>query len=147
MAIANWPESERPRERLLSLGAASLSDAELVAVLLRTGVRGKSAVDLGREEDPRAERHARGAGAPRHDRAEAPADEPHPLERDLAPERLGQLVDGQRPVAQRVEQTNAHRFTDDPEALGDELDERLRKRVRNGDWLSHEHNYTIEQLL
>jgi DNA repair protein RadC len=49
MAIADWPESERPRERLLSLGAGSLSDAELVAVLLRTGVRGKSAVELGRE--------------------------------------------------------------------------------------------------
>jgi DNA repair protein RadC len=49
MAIANWPESERPRERLLAQGAGSLSDAELVAVLLRTGVRGKSAVDLARE--------------------------------------------------------------------------------------------------
>ena len=49
MAITNWPESERPRERLLALGAGSLSDAELVAVLLRTGVRGKSAVDLARE--------------------------------------------------------------------------------------------------
>jgi DNA repair protein RadC len=49
MAIADWPESERPRERLLAQGAGSLSDAELVAVLLRTGVRGKSAVDLGRE--------------------------------------------------------------------------------------------------
>jgi len=49
MAIADWPESERPRERLLSQGAGALSDAELVAVLLRTGVRGKSAVDLGRE--------------------------------------------------------------------------------------------------
>lgn len=49
MAITNWPESERPRERLLAQGAGSLSDAELVAVLLRTGVRGKSAVDLARE--------------------------------------------------------------------------------------------------
>jgi DNA repair protein RadC len=49
MAIADWPESERPRERLLAQGAGALSDAELVAVLLRTGVRGKSAVDLGRE--------------------------------------------------------------------------------------------------
>ena len=49
MAIADWPESERPRERLLSQGAAALSDAELVAILLRTGVRGKSAVDLARE--------------------------------------------------------------------------------------------------
>jgi DNA repair protein RadC len=49
MAITNWPESERPRERLLAQGAGSLSDAELVAVLLRSGVRGKSAVDLARE--------------------------------------------------------------------------------------------------
>jgi len=49
MAIADWPESERPRERLLAQGPGSLSDAELVAVLLRTGVRGKSAVDLARE--------------------------------------------------------------------------------------------------
>jgi DNA repair protein RadC len=49
MAISDWPLEERPRERLLALGAAALSDAELLAVLLRTGVRGKSAVDLGRE--------------------------------------------------------------------------------------------------
>jgi len=49
MAIADWPESERPRERLLAQGPGALSDAELVAVLLRTGVRGKSAVDLARE--------------------------------------------------------------------------------------------------
>jgi DNA repair protein RadC len=49
MAIADWPEGERPRERLLAGGAAALSDAELLAVMLRTGVRGKSAVDLGRE--------------------------------------------------------------------------------------------------
>jgi DNA repair protein RadC len=49
MAISDWPEGERPRERLLALGAGALSDAELLAVLLGTGVRGKSAVDLGRE--------------------------------------------------------------------------------------------------
>jgi DNA repair protein RadC len=49
MAIVDWPENERPRERLLSLGAASLSDAELLAVVLRTGIRGKSAVELGRD--------------------------------------------------------------------------------------------------
>ena len=49
MAISDWPVSERPRERLLAQGAAALSDAELVAVLLRSGVRGKSAVELGRE--------------------------------------------------------------------------------------------------
>ena len=49
MAITDWPELERPREKLLQLGAASLSDAELLAIFLRTGVRGKSAVDLARE--------------------------------------------------------------------------------------------------
>ena len=49
MAITDWPKEERPRERLLALGAGALSDAELLAVFLRTGVRGKSAVELGRE--------------------------------------------------------------------------------------------------
>ena len=49
MAISDWPAAERPRERLLALGAHVLSDAELLAVLLRTGVRGKSAVELARE--------------------------------------------------------------------------------------------------
>jgi len=49
MAITDWPLAERPRERLLAHGATALSDAELLAVLLRTGVRGKSAVDLARE--------------------------------------------------------------------------------------------------
>ena len=49
MAISDWPVSERPRERLLAGGAAILSDAELLAVLLRTGVRGKSAVEFARE--------------------------------------------------------------------------------------------------
>ena len=49
MAITDWPADERPREKLLSKGADSLSDAELVAILLRTGVRGRSAVDLARD--------------------------------------------------------------------------------------------------
>ena len=49
MRIADWPQQERPRERLLAQGAGSLSDAELVAVCLRSGTRGKSAVDLARE--------------------------------------------------------------------------------------------------
>ncbi|HVP08190.1 MAG TPA: DNA repair protein RadC [Burkholderiales bacterium] len=49
MAITDWPAAERPRERLLERGAAALSDAELLAVVLRTGIRGKSAVELGRE--------------------------------------------------------------------------------------------------
>ena len=49
MAITDWPEGERPREKLLTRGAAALSDAELLAIVLRTGVVGKSAVDLARE--------------------------------------------------------------------------------------------------
>jgi DNA repair protein RadC len=49
LAITDWPEQERPRERLLAQGAGQLSDAELVAVCLRSGIRGKSAVELGRE--------------------------------------------------------------------------------------------------
>jgi len=49
MAIRDWPEDARPREKLLKQGAVALTDAELVAVFLRTGVIGKSAVDLGRE--------------------------------------------------------------------------------------------------
>ena len=48
MTIADWPMSEQPRERLLSSGAASLSDAELLAILLRTGTKGCTAVDLAR---------------------------------------------------------------------------------------------------
>jgi DNA repair protein RadC len=49
MSITQWPEDERPRERLLKQGAAALSDAELVAIFLRVGVKGKSAVDLARD--------------------------------------------------------------------------------------------------
>jgi DNA repair protein RadC len=49
MAIKDWPPRERPRERLLAHGAHSLSDAELLAIFLRTGVSGRSAVDLARD--------------------------------------------------------------------------------------------------
>lgn len=49
MAITDWPTGERPRERLLSHGPEALSDAELLAIYLRVGVRGKSAVDLARD--------------------------------------------------------------------------------------------------
>jgi DNA repair protein RadC len=49
MAISDWPARERPRERLLEQGANALSDAELLAIFLRTGVKGKSAVDLARD--------------------------------------------------------------------------------------------------
>ena len=49
MAITDWPEGERPREKLLSQGPQALSDAELLAIFLRVGVIGKSAVDLARD--------------------------------------------------------------------------------------------------
>ena len=48
MAIRDWPSDDRPREKLLDKGAAALSDAELLAILLRTGMRGRSALDLAR---------------------------------------------------------------------------------------------------
>lgn len=49
MSIRDWPASERPREKLLAQGAAALSDAELLAIFLRTGITGRSAVDLARD--------------------------------------------------------------------------------------------------
>jgi DNA repair protein RadC len=49
MAITDWPVDDRPREKLLSKGADALSDAELLAIFLRTGISGKSAVDLARD--------------------------------------------------------------------------------------------------
>jgi DNA repair protein RadC len=49
MAITDWPAEQRPRERLIKHGPQALSDAELLAVFLRVGVTGKSAVDLGRD--------------------------------------------------------------------------------------------------
>lgn len=48
MAITDWPADERPREKLLARGPAALSDAELLAIFLRVGIRGQSAVDLAR---------------------------------------------------------------------------------------------------
>ncbi len=49
MSITDWPVAERPREKLLRQGAATLSDAELLAIFLRTGVKGQTAVDLARQ--------------------------------------------------------------------------------------------------
>lgn len=47
--ISCWQANERPREKLLARGASALSDAELLAIFLRTGTRGKTAIDLARE--------------------------------------------------------------------------------------------------
>ena len=46
MPIIDWPEAERPREKLLQRGADALTDAELLAIFLRTGTKGKTAIDL-----------------------------------------------------------------------------------------------------
>jgi len=46
MSIKHWPEQERPREKLIHQGAGALSDSELLAIFLRTGTRGVSAVEL-----------------------------------------------------------------------------------------------------
>lgn len=49
MPITDWPEAERPREKLLANGAGSLSDAELLALFIRTGLKGRTALDLARD--------------------------------------------------------------------------------------------------
>ena len=48
MPIKDWPVDERPREKLLLRGSQALSDAELLAIFLRTGIKGQTAVDLAR---------------------------------------------------------------------------------------------------
>ncbi len=75
MAISDWPENERPREKLAELGPGALSDAELLAILFRTGTKGATAIDLARkvlatsgglkgllEADPRALSSVKGLG-------------------------------------------------------------------------------------
>ncbi len=49
MSIIDWPKDQRPRERLIQNGAQSLTDPELLAIFLRTGIPGKNAIELGRE--------------------------------------------------------------------------------------------------
>ncbi len=49
MAISDWHENDRPREKLLKFGSENLTDAELLAILLRVGVQGKSAVELAQD--------------------------------------------------------------------------------------------------
>jgi len=49
MAINEWPCAKRPREKLLVRGPQALSDSELLAIFVRTGIRGKTIVDLARE--------------------------------------------------------------------------------------------------
>jgi DNA repair protein RadC len=49
MSMTDWPEYDRPREKLLARGEQALTDAELVAIFLRTGTRGRTAVDIARQ--------------------------------------------------------------------------------------------------
>lgn len=49
MSIIHWPKEDRPREKLLNRGEQTLTDAELIAILLKTGIRGKTALDLAKE--------------------------------------------------------------------------------------------------
>ncbi|MBF7073358.1 DNA repair protein RadC [Glaciecola sp. MH2013] len=49
MKITNWPQHERPREKLLQFGAETLSDAELLGIVIGNGIKGKNAVELGRD--------------------------------------------------------------------------------------------------
>jgi DNA repair protein RadC len=72
MPFAGLQVAERPRERLLAQGPASLSDAELVAIFLGTGVRGKSALDVARDLLARFGRVSRVLGAPRRDLCDVP---------------------------------------------------------------------------
>ncbi|HEX4782575.1 MAG TPA: UPF0758 domain-containing protein, partial [Usitatibacter sp.] len=72
MSMAGWPLAERPRERLLAQGPQALSDAELVALFLGTGVRGKSALDVARELLARFGRLSRLLSATQRDLDAAP---------------------------------------------------------------------------
>lgn len=49
MSLAAWPTTEQPREKLMTTGADSLSDAELLAILIHSGIRGRSALEISRE--------------------------------------------------------------------------------------------------
>ena len=49
LKIKELPEQDRPREKLAKLGAGALSDSELIAILLRTGVQGANAIDVARQ--------------------------------------------------------------------------------------------------
>jgi DNA repair protein RadC len=71
MSIRDWPEGERPREKLLARGSAALSDAELLAVLLGSGSRGKDALALGRELLPEQQIRVSGLGPAKRSRIAA----------------------------------------------------------------------------
>ena len=72
MSITDWPLDDRPREKLLAKGVDALSDAELLAIFLRTGIAGISAVDLARQLLTRSGSLAALCSAPERDVCELP---------------------------------------------------------------------------
>lgn len=72
MSMARWPAGERPRERLLAQGPAALSDAELIALFLGAGMRGKSALDVARDLLARFGRVSRVLSAAQDELGEVP---------------------------------------------------------------------------
>jgi DNA repair protein RadC len=113
MRIADWPEHERPRERLLKLGPAALSEAELLAIFLRTGIAGKSAVELGRDLLERFGSLHRLFGAPLNDVAAV---------RGLGPAKYVQLQAvvemARRALAEQIQERDA---MSSPQAVRDYL--------------------------
>jgi DNA repair protein RadC len=120
MSIADWPAAERPRERLLARGAFVLSDAELLSLLLRTGVAGRSALDVARDLLTRFGGLAPLFGAPLPQVAAAPG---------LGPAKAAMLVAVTELVRRSlaVEATAADALTS-PQAVRDYLRLTLRAR-------------------
>ena len=113
MPITDWPPGERPRERLILQGAGVLSDAELLAILLRTGTAGRSAIDLARDMLSHFVSLGGLLHAPVNELLEQPG---------LGPAKLAQLAAaaeiGRRCLAERVSQANA---LSHPDAVRDYL--------------------------
>lgn len=120
MAITDWPADERPRERLLKFGAPALSDAELLAIFLRTGVAGRSAVDLARDLLQHFGGVRRLLAAPQAEFAEA---------RGLGPAKFAQLQ-AVLELARRhwAEEMTAQSVIDSPSAMRRFLQAELRDR-------------------
>ena len=122
MAIKDWPEGERPREKLLQRGPGALSDAELLAIFLRTGTRGRSALDLARELLGRYGGLRRLLGAPAEELYRAPG---------LGPAKYAQLQAAlemaRRHLGERLRRGEAFQ---DPAGVARYLSAQLRDRDR-----------------
>lgn len=122
MAITDWPAEERPREKLLARGAAALTDAELLAIFLRTGLPGRSAVDLARDLLGRFGGLRALLGASRDELCEA---------KGLGPAKFAQLQAAlemaRRHLGEELRQRSA---MNDPQRVGRFLQAQLRDRDR-----------------